>query len=153
MRLLIIVLSILLIVGVLGFVVMNLNARVAVTVWNTPYPEVPLHWIVLGSLLAGILYIGIIAVAEGVSIRLDRRRLARDVQRLEGELNYVRTQPTILPGDGATRRDEEPVAVEPADEEPPAYAADEDRATIPSAPVYGPDDEEDDDIYSGGRAV
>jgi uncharacterized integral membrane protein len=153
MRLLIIVLSILLLVGVFGFVVMNLGAKVAVTVWNTHYPAVPLHLVILVSLLAGILYIGIIAVAEGVTTRLDRRRLAREVQRLEGELNYLRTQPTAVPGDDVNRREVEPVAVEPEDEGLAAYATDEDRATIPSAPVYGADDEEDDDIYSGGRAV
>ena len=153
MRLLIIVLSILLIVGVLGFVFMNIGARVEVTVGNKHYPAVPLHWVVLGSLLGGILYIGIIAVAEGVNLRLDRRRLTREVQRLEGELNYLRTQPTVVPGDDGTRGEAEPAAAEPADEEMTVYAADDDRATIPSAPVYRADDEEDDDFYSGGRAV
>ena len=153
MRLLIIVLSILLLVGVFGFVLMNIDARVEVTLWNTHYPSVPLHLVILASLLGGILYIGIIAVAEGVQTRLDRRRLAREVQRLEGELNYLRTQPTAVPGEDATRREAEPLAVEPADEDLPVYAPDEDRATISSAPVYGADDEEDDDTYSGGRAV
>jgi uncharacterized integral membrane protein len=155
MRLLIIVLSFLLLLSVLGFLFMNTGATIAVTVGNTHYPAVPLHWVTLGSLLAGILYIGIIAVAEGVNLRLDRRRLAREVQRLEGELNYLRTQPTVVPGDDVNRREVETVAVEPEpeDEGLAAYATDDDRATIPSAPVYGADDEEDDDIYSGGRAV
>jgi uncharacterized integral membrane protein len=153
MRLLIIVLSILLIVGVFGFVFMNIGARVEVTLWNTHYPAVPLHLVILVSLLAGILYIGIIAVAEGVNLRLDRRRLAREVQRLEGELNYLRTQPAVASAGDASRPETEPLAGESEDEDLARYAPDDDRATIPSAPVYGADDEEDDDIYSGGRAV
>jgi uncharacterized integral membrane protein len=150
MRLLIIVLSILLLTGVFGFVVMNLDATVAVTVWNTHHEAVPLHLVILVSLVAGIVYIGIIAVAEGVNTRLDRRRLAREVQRLEGELNYLRTQPTGSTAEAGSRGEPEPPAAEPGDEDLVPY---DDGATLPSAPVYGANDEEDDDVYSGGRAV
>ncbi|MDX1390061.1 MAG: LapA family protein [Acidobacteriota bacterium] len=152
MRLLIIVLSILLLFSVFGFVVTNLDARVAVTVWNTHYPAVPIHWVILWSLVAGVVYIGIIAVAEGINLRLANRRLTREVQRLETELNYLRTEPV---------RASSPPAAETAFDDPPVeaegqYDPGDDRLELPSAPVYGSDEDEgdsDDEFYSGGRAV
>jgi uncharacterized integral membrane protein len=146
MRLLFIVMSLLLIVGFLGFVVTNLDARVGVTVWETLYPDVSLSLIVLLSILAGMLYVGVLGIAQGLKFRLDNRRLSREIQRLETELNYLRTQPARPFPDDEFR------AGVP---EPPASDAEED-AEPPSAPVYGgndEDDEPDDDIYSGGRAV
>ena len=67
--------------------------------------------------------------------------------RLEGELNWIRTQPAGVrqepdaPGRPAPEtEDDTPVPPEPGG--PPS-----------SAPVYGPEDDDPDDAYSGGRAV
>ncbi len=151
MRLLVIVLTFLLFVGIVGFVLTNLDTRVPVTVWETQYTDLPLFLLGIIAVFVGICYAGIIGVAEGTSIRLANRRLAREVRRLEAELNYLRTQPP-------SARRPEPDVVQEARETP---AGGEDIApaeTVATAPVYGPDAEgwvsdDDEDAYSGGRAV
>jgi len=81
MRLLVIVLTFLLFVGIVGFVLTNLDTRVPVTVWETQYMDLPLFLLGIIAVFVGICYAGIIGVAEGASIRLANRRLAREVQR------------------------------------------------------------------------
>ena len=149
MRLLIILLSALLLGSFLWFVVMNLDATVGVTLWSKHYPAVKIHTVIFWSIVAGIAYASIIGITEGVSTRLANRRLTREVQRLEGELNFLRTEPARVPP--AAETVEEPAAKKRVSE-----ASDDERPQPPSAPVYGLDDENgdsDDDIYSGGRAV
>jgi uncharacterized integral membrane protein len=144
MRLLVIVLTILLFVGFLFFVMDNLDTEVQVRLGKRAYPSVQLFVVVLASIFVGMVYAGIIAVAEGANARLANRRLAREVGKLETELNYLRTQ----------RADARPAPEEPADTAPSSAAeALPDRA---SAPVYGGEGDwpgDDDDAYSGGRAV
>ena len=144
MRLLVIVLTILLFVGFLFFVMDNLDTEVQVRLGKRAYPSVQLFVVVLASIFVGMVYAGIIAVAEGANARLANRRLAREVGKLETELNYLRTQRVGAAG-------AEPAA--PAETLPPSAAEAPDRA---SAPVYGAEDDwtgDDDDAYSGGRAV
>lgn len=152
MRLLVVLMTFLLFVAIIGFVLTNLDTRVGVTVWKTQYPDLPLFLIVIAAVFAGIVYAGIIGVSEGAHIRLANRRLTREVQRLETELNYLRTQPP--PGPRA-----EPDAVSEARALPEPSRTDEGAGpAVPTAPVYGPGDDDwagdsDDDTYSGGRAV
>ena len=149
MRLLIIVLTILLLVAFVGFVATNYDAQVGVTVWKTDHENVPLYIVVFLAVLAGCLYAGIIGVAQGTQMWLINRRQTREVQKLETELNYLRTQPVS--------RSRSVEVVEPRRLESGESATDEpddDRRALPSAPVYGAsDDDPDDDVYSGGRAV
>jgi uncharacterized integral membrane protein len=153
MRLLIIVLTLVLAVALLGFVLSNLYTRIdELTVWKTPYRDVPLYPVVFLSVLAGVIYAGIIGVGQGVQMWLANRRLTREIEKLETELNYLRTQPVIRPAAGEV--------VEPRETEVESRTSgseDDEReaAAPPSAPVYGADDDEypDDDVYSGGRAV
>jgi uncharacterized integral membrane protein len=153
MRLLVILLTILLFLNLLGFVLTNLETRVEVTIWKTQHHDVPLFAVVILSVLAGIVYAGTIAVAEGANLRLANHRLQREVRKLETELNYLRTQPVAAPRD-------EPDAIEElswSDRSRLAEAT-EDRGAAPaSAPVYDAEgvfeDEPGDDTYSGGRAV
>jgi len=140
MRLLVIVLTILLFVGFLFFVMDNLDTEVQVRLGKRSYPSVQLFVVVLASIFVGMVYAGIIAVAEGANARLANRRLAREVGKLETELNYLRTQRPDAPA--APPETHLDAASASAAEAPP------DRA---SAPVY--DGGDDDDAYSGGRAV
>jgi uncharacterized membrane protein YciS (DUF1049 family) len=151
MKILVIVMTILLFVGIIGFVVTNLATTVNVTVWKTEYPSLPLFLVVIFAVFAGICYAGIIGVAEGAHIRLVNRRLVREIKRLETEMSYARTQPSSAPRP-------EPDAVPDA---PEVAKRKEPRAPEPSvatAPVYGTGDDDftsddDEDVYSGGRAV
>jgi hypothetical protein len=150
MRLLSIVLTLVLLVCFLGFVVTNLDARIGVTVWKTHHEDVSLHLIVILSLLAGALWVGIIGIGQGVQMWLVNRRLSREMQKLETELNYLRTQPVTRQG---AESGEDDLAA--GRSRPAARDVHDDAAPLPSAPVYGPDDDGDpeDDVYSGGRAV
>jgi hypothetical protein len=148
------VLCILLAGGLIWFSVSNTGNTVSITVLNTPYTDVYIWAVVLFSVLLGVTFAALIAVIEGATIRFDNRRLRREIRKLETEINYLRTQPP-----SAARP--EPDEPEPRSDE--RYAAPVSRAPAynpASAPVYdtdrddwGPDDTDDDDIYSGGRAV
>ena len=147
MRFLLTLVMLSLLLAIVGFSITNLETLTTVTLWKTTYRDVPLWSIVFLSALAGIVSVGIIAVIDGALIRGRNRRMARELRRLETELNFLRTQPSAgrkepdLP-DHAELTDEadEPVAVDRED-------------VLVSAPVYGADDEDEDDPYSGGRAV
>lgn len=155
MRLLVILMTFLLFVGFIGFVMTNLDTRVPVTVWKTQYPDLPLFLVVIVAILAGICYAGIIGVAEGASARLANRKLRLEVHRLETELHYARTQPPTgsRPEPDAVHETADSVAAEARARTLPR------EPTVPSAPVYGSEEDgewssdDDEDVYSGGRAV
>jgi uncharacterized integral membrane protein len=153
MRLVVIIMTFLLFVGIIGFVITNLDQKVTVTVWRTAYEELPLFLLVILAVFAGICYAGIIGVAEGTQIRLSNRALVREVARLETEINYLRTQPAPAPRPEPDAVPEPEVAavlpgIRPGVPTQPPVAA---------APVYGTEEDwgadEDDDPYTGGRAV
>jgi len=153
MRLLVILLTILLFLNLLGFVLTNLETKVDVTVWKTLHRDVPLFAVVILSVLAGIVYAGIIAVAEGANLRIANHRLQRDIQKLETELNYLRTQPISSPRTEPDSIQDASWSPRPRDSEP------EDDAGPPpaSAPVYDTEsaweDERSDNGYTGGRTI
>ena len=146
MRLVLTAVIIALLLAMLGFAMTNLETRSPVTLWETTYQDVPLWSIVFLSVLAGVVSVGIIAVVDGAFVRLRSRQLLREVARLEGELNWIRTQPAAgrdepdAPGRAVAETGAEPSLPEPGG--PPS-----------SAPVYAPEDDDPDDAYSGGRAV
>lgn len=149
MRFLLIVVILALLLAILGFAITNLETLTTVTLWQTTYHDVPLWSVAFLSALAGIVSVGIIGVVDGALVRLKNRRMGRELRRLETELNFLRTQPPV------GRR--EPDAAGDSDIEDdadlvPAMAADP-GAPLASAPVYHPDDADEDDPYSGGRAV
>jgi uncharacterized integral membrane protein len=147
MRFLLIVVILALLLALLGFSITNLETLTTVTLWQTTYHDVPLWSVVFLSALAGIVSVGIIGVVDGAMVRLRNRQMSRELRRLETELNFVRTQPAIgrlepdssagpgFPEDDATAGEPEP------------------EAAVASAPVYHSDDADEDDPYTGGRAV
>ena len=105
------------------------------------------------SIAVGAALIGLLATVEGASIRFENRRLRKEIHKMEREINFLRTtQPAAAPRS-------EPDSIEP--EEKPALPAAPAAATLSepaTMPVYGeqddwPPDGDDDDVYSGGRAV
>jgi hypothetical protein len=149
MRFLILLLLVVLTILVVGFLLTNDGNRVPeVVLWNTVYTDVPLYWLIVPSVLAGVLIIGIIAVAEGANLRIANRRMRNDIQQMETEINYLRTQPPV----GSRSA---PKAL--AEGGGPGSGEAEDPPSLPSGPVYEADGGEyagdDDDIYTGGRAV
>ncbi len=153
MRFFFIVVVLLLVVGYIGFTVTNLGSMVSIKLWGTEYPDIPIWQVVIVSIGVGAALIGLLATVEGASIRIENRRLRKEIHKMERELNFLRTtQPT-------GERAREPDAIEgssaPALPEAPVAATLSEPASMP---VYGekddwPPDNDDDDAYSGGRAV
>jgi uncharacterized integral membrane protein len=98
MRLLFPIAIILLALVLIGFGVTNLGTYVTITIWATEYPNVPIFYIVAISVFVGALFSALIAVVEGAKIRLDNRRLRRELHKQETEINYLRTQPPASSG-------------------------------------------------------
>ena len=147
MRILLILVILALLLALIGFASTNLETRAPVTFWQTTYQDVPVFLIVYLSMLAGVVGVGIIAVVDGAFVRLKNRQLARELRRLETELNFLRTQP-------AERRREPDVPGEAERGEPVSEQEEvEAGGALASAPVYQAEEIEDDDPYTGGRAV
>lgn len=151
MRFLLTVVILALLLAILGFSITNLETLTAVTLWKTTYRDVPLWSVVFLSALAGIVSVGIIGVVDGALVRLRNRQMSRELRRLETELNFLRTQPS------AGRREPDlPAGTEILDaEEGELVVAERADAggVLASAPVYRSDDADEDDPYTGGRAV
>lgn len=155
MRFFFIVVVLLLVVGFIGFTVTNLGATVGIQIWGTDYPDIPIWQVVIFSIAIGAALVGLLATVEGASIRFENRKLRKEIHKMEGELNFLRTtQPT-------RERRPEPDAIEGREFAalPPTRPQQATRLSEPaSMPVYGekddwPPDGDDDDVYSGGRAV
>jgi uncharacterized integral membrane protein len=151
MRIVLIAVILALLLALLGFSITNLETRVPVTLWQTTYQDVPVWSIVFLSVLSGVVGVGIIAVVDGAFVRLKNRQLARELRRVETELNFLRTQPAPVrrepdvPGDVESSADADRDAA--ADEETEA------RGELARAPVYHAEEVDDEDPYTGGRAV
>ena len=150
MRLLLALVFVALLGGFLMFLAWNLDTAVTVSLFGTQYSGVPLWLVVFGAIFVNVMLISVYSLAEGTRLRLVNRRLRRELHKLETEVNFLRTRPS------STRA--EPDAIPPAP--PPSSLVDtlDDEPTREpaSAPVYGAADElppDDDDFYSGGRAV
>ena len=106
----------------IGFLITNPGQRVDVTLGNTQYENTPLSLVAFFALTVGVAFTALVALIEGATIRLDNRRLRREIQRLETENQFLRSQPTAEPESEIPE-----VASIPTRPEPPA-----------SAPVYDP---------------
>jgi len=153
MRFFFIVVVLLLVVGYIGFTVTNLGSMVSIKLWGTEYPDIPIWQVVIVSIGVGAALIGLLATVEGASIRFENRRLRKEIHKMERELNFLRTtQPT-------GKRAPEPDAIEGSSRAAlPAVPLAASLSEPASMPVYGekddwPPDNDDDDTYSGGRAV
>lgn len=150
MRVVLIAVILALLLALLGFAITNLETRVAVTLWQSTYQDVPIWSIVFLSVLSGVVSVGIIAVVDGAFVRLKNRQQARELRRLETELNFLRTQPATL------RREPDAPGANAVDASDEAFREDdefENVGELASAPVYHPEDADEDDPYTGGRAV
>lgn len=151
MRLLVSVVLIVLFILLFGFIVTNIDSRVSsITIWTTVYENVITIYVVVFAFFAGVFLTFVIAFFEGAKLRIDNRRLKKQIHEQETEINYLRTQPR-------SPAPPEPDELTPAASAGRAAAA-EGGPHVPSAPVYDADErrvdrDPDDDMYTGGRAV
>lgn len=150
MRFLVIALILALFIVIVGFMVTNAGIVTDLTLWDRPLTNVPLYLVVIVAILIGVVAAGVAAVAEGTHIRLANRRLIRQVQKMETEINYLRTQPPVQ---DRKEPDDLQSGEGPAGSPASLPGRREAMPAPPSAPVYGSGDEDDDDTYTGGRAV
>ncbi len=152
MRFLIIALILGLFIVIVGFMITNAGEVTNVTLWDRLLTDIPLFMVVIVSILVGVVATGVAALAEGTNIRLANRRLIRQVQKMETEINYLRTQPPVQ-----SRPEPDDLKAGGGGPMPAAGRTPPDRQdaeALPTAPVYSPDnDDDDDDTYTGGRAV
>ena len=139
MRIVIIAITMVFLFGMLAVYWTNADTTVDFTIGGRVFTEVHLWVLILASVLAGCLLVGVVAVLEGTVMRFTNTRLRRKIHKMENEMHYLRTQPpTTDPGLPASPEPEESTEL----------------PRPPSAPVYGVEDERDeDDLYTGGRAV
>jgi uncharacterized integral membrane protein len=82
MRFLIAILLVVFLAVLATFAVMNIDERVDVHLPGRDFIGVPQLYLVLGSLLAGIFFVGLLSVIDGTRLRLANRRLRREIARL-----------------------------------------------------------------------
>lgn len=93
MRLLVVLLTLVLFILILAFTVFNLNEKVDVQLFLTEpyaYQDIPLFLIVIFSILFGAIYTGLIAIVEGMNLRMNNARLRKTIKRLEGEVERLK---------------------------------------------------------------
>jgi len=155
MRFLVLTTIIALFVLLIIFMFTNPGVVEKIVFFGRTFVQVPLYAIVSLSLIVGITFTCVVAIAEGANTRLANRRLIRQIQKMETEINYLRTQP---PAAGRSEPDDLPERASGL----PRGVHDSRRDSAspstppPSAPVYGTpesDDNDDDSPYTGGRAV
>ena len=88
MSLLILMLCLVFFGGLLFLITQN-GHPVDVEVLFTSYREVPLSRVITFSLLAGIGFAALISFLDGARLRLQNRRLRRQVERLEVEIQQM----------------------------------------------------------------
>ncbi len=115
-------------VVLIGFLITNPGERVDVTIGNAQYKDTPLSLVAFFALTVGVAFTALVALIEGTTIRLDNRRLRREIQRLETENHYLRTQPGHAGAAG-----------EPETETPKARSTEASLERPASAPVYDPE--------------
>ena len=93
MRLLVVILTLALFVFIIAFTLFNLNEKVEVQLFLTEpyiYHDIPLFLIVIFSILLGAFYTGIIALLEGMNLRLNNAKLRKTIRKLEEELDGLK---------------------------------------------------------------
>ena len=119
-----------LVLGVLFyFVLTDPGQLVTLTILSTQFTQ-PLPIVLLAAVAVGVVFMGILAMIEGAKIRFENRRLKKEIQRLETQLELTRSQSGEPAGTPQTAASTERFPVEPIEEQPPARLA--------SAPVYNP---------------
>jgi uncharacterized integral membrane protein len=122
MRIVIAVLTILFVLLLISLSLLNTHERVSLSFGEgagQPSREMALPWVLVGATLAGVVFMGIVSVLEGLHLRLANGRLRRQVQRLQEELDELRSLPLREPSAIPVSEPAAPAAVES-----PAHAPD-----------------------------
>lgn len=93
MRFLVVILTLVLFILIIAFTIFNLNEKVDIQLFlSDPYAyhDIPLFLIVIFSILFGAFYTGIIALLEGMNLRLTNARLRKTIKKLESELDGLK---------------------------------------------------------------
>ena len=128
MRLLSAGLLLLVLVTIFYFVLSDPGQLVTLTILSKQITQ-PLPVVLLGAVAVGVAFMGVVAMIEGAKIRIENRRLKKEIQRLETQLELTRSQ-SPPPSPARTTPVAGSLAAPSYDEPAPAQVA--------SAPVYEP---------------
>jgi hypothetical protein len=96
MRILIAILTIVFLLCLVSLALLNAHEEVHLTLGTgggMPTWSIALPWVLVGATLAGVFFMGLISVLEGLHLRLANGRLRRQLHRLQEELDELRSLP------------------------------------------------------------
>ena len=115
-----------------GFVLADPGQRVTLTFGSKQFTDVALPIVLLVALTLGVAFTGVIALFEGAIIRLENRRLRKQLERIETENSFLRSQSGSIPPD------DPPFYADGGDPDEELYDEPRQRP-LARAPVYDPD--------------
>ncbi|MFQ5670461.1 MAG: lipopolysaccharide assembly protein LapA domain-containing protein [Acidobacteriota bacterium] len=77
MRILVLILTVILLACLATYTVLNIDERVDINLPWASFHDQPQIYLVLGSLLAGVVFVGLLSVIDGIRLRFANRRLRR----------------------------------------------------------------------------
>ncbi len=93
MRFLALVFVIIVIAFIVGFMMLNLDHKIEIDIFGKKIADVPIAMLSLYSFIAGVLFVFIFALADGIVLRSNLRRLNREHKALRKELDALRNLP------------------------------------------------------------
>lgn len=87
------------------FAFINQDVKAQITfLWGGHSQPIPLYFLVIGSFLIGALLAVIMTFPGWVKLKLERRRLERRIERLEGDLDRIRAETEAISTSAHPRR-------------------------------------------------
>ena len=93
MRILALIFVIIVFAFIVGFMMLNLDHKVDIDIFGKKINDVPLAMLSLYSFIAGMLFVFIFALADGIILRNNLHRLNREHRALRKELDALRNLP------------------------------------------------------------
>ncbi|OGC43000.1 hypothetical protein A2Y85_02975 [candidate division WOR-3 bacterium RBG_13_43_14] len=93
MRFLALIFVIIVIAFIVGFMMLNLDHKVDIDIFGKKIMDVPVAMLSLYSFIAGMLFVFIFALADGIVLRSNLHRLNREHRALRKELDALRNLP------------------------------------------------------------
>ncbi|MDH3284844.1 MAG: LapA family protein [Acidobacteriota bacterium] len=90
MRALVLILIAAFVILVLWVALANATQTVTLSLGFGWHGEASLAQVIFGAVLAGVVFTGLLAVIEGLALRVDRRGLQKRLRRLEEEIHDLR---------------------------------------------------------------
>lgn len=105
MRALVVILIVAFVIAVLWVTLANATQTVTLNLGFGWSGEASLAQVIFGAVLAGVTFTGLLALIEGLALRVDRRGLRKRLHRLEEEVHDLRNAALRAGGSGDAAAD------------------------------------------------